>query len=566
MGKTSVEQIMQTIADVNKQVAELTSDSVVIPRVDAINTIRKVIGDTYLRYLFNLSDSNDIERAMLNAPHDQIQKLTQIVSLLTPILLEQPDLSALPGTFCRCLGSNLALQDEFRISNGGNLLRLPKTGDDLQDSVLESVQRIAPTLTMTEWGERAHEGTRIHRLANYFLDDMEQFEHIVNQEQCVQDLDIKIKSLDIKERQLPDSYLSTTSLAILPFTSLLLREGLISSALYYANTLDYKEQAKLLAGTKRAVTEFRNLLSLQTVTTTTLTVLDGAIITDDKDITTAEGILRKPTEYEQKMIMPPNMQTPLIFEADCDNRLLGIGDLRKIFDAEDSEPFADFRWFGKNSKTTRPGSFATDASTLGIQLQAAMILASNNPDACVAHICGYWAPVTFSSMGFIFNVRQQVTTPGPPKAPIKFSTSEFQKWFDALTDAPLPDITLSRLVEAFSDARNNKDALDDLLIVVETIFGAKNETVFKLSVCTAKLLSPTDEITRHDKYKEMRDAYSLRSDIVHGNKKKYNPEREKEILDSLRLNVKKLLKTLLSERTDILFASQDERIKKVALS
>lgn len=131
-------------------VSTMFDTNILLPRDIAMNLLRRSLGDRFLMYLLNLSKEDELEKALEKIPLGRFNKLTLIMVLATPVLLENPDLSTVPGTFCRSFEKEISLLDEIRMQNGAVPYLVPVTGDELYNHLVKDAQQIFPTLLMTE--------------------------------------------------------------------------------------------------------------------------------------------------------------------------------------------------------------------------------------------------------------------------------------------------------------------------------------------------------------------------------------------------------------------------------
>ena len=88
-------------------------------------------------------------------------------------------------------------------------------------------------------------------------------------------------------------------------------------------------------------------------------------------------------------------------------------------------------------------------------------------------------------------------------------------------------IAQRRLTRAMEDELD-EDRLLDVMIAAEAIFGdkeSKAEIKFKFALRSAYILAPNDPGLRRSIFEDMKSAYDVRSDIVHGSKPKENKHK-----------------------------------------
>lgn len=80
-------------------------------------------------------------------------------------------------------------------------------------------------------------------------------------------------------------------------------------------------------------------------------------------------------------------------------------------------------------------------------------------------------------------------------------------------------IAITRLLRAVSEIKPRpEDTLIDAIVVWENIFGTPQESTMRITFSMARILAQTPD-ERRDRWKEFKDIYTLRSDVVHGNDK-----------------------------------------------
>lgn len=77
------------------------------------------------------------------------------------------------------------------------------------------------------------------------------------------------------------------------------------------------------------------------------------------------------------------------------------------------------------------------------------------------------------------------------------------------------DVAIRRMNAALAERRNVEDILVDAVIVWENLFGAKTETLLRVTASMARMLG-TSETERHSLHKKYKDIYGFRSHLVHG--------------------------------------------------
>lgn len=107
--------------------------------------------------------------------------------------------------------------------------------------------------------------------------------------------------------------------------------------------------------------------------------------------------------------------------------------------------------------------------------------------------------------------------------PHQLSEDEVDRWTEWMKRSwqfydQIP-ISVTRILRAVSEVKPRpEDTLIDAIIVWENIFGAPQEATLRITFSMARILED-DPAKRRDRWKEFKDIYTLRSDIVHGNER-----------------------------------------------
>ena len=554
----------KTMLDHLEKMVTMLDANILLPRDIAMNLLRRSLGDRLLMYLLNLSDKSDLDNALDNLSLDRFTKLTQIMVLATPVLLENPDLSTVPGTFCRTFGEKVSLLDEIRMQNGGVAYIPPDTGDGLCDHLTEDAQRIFPTLLMTEWGSGLNTGNRFDRLGNFFQDRQAEFEDLLYQEKCIEDLLNDCEKHLTRHSSLDGLCVSTAFLPVLPLSTQNLKKAILSDAFYRANTLDVENDREVVnKAVKESLQNFRTLLSHGKGEVTCVAIFDTVRLLGNASINLGGGELRLGTDYEKQMLLPKGLDQPLVYVAKFDDELLGVGEISKIIEATDSKTFPQcFHMYKEDSEGFSWVGGVFNDSTI---IQASIILANADVGHNTVKLCGQCFLVPYGFIVNEFKASEDDHAIFKKRQAVEVDLEEVKKWFDLLKAFDFPLIILRRLVIAFSERQNHEDAVLDLLIVLESLFGSSTETSFKLSLCIAKLLNPTNRSARESMFNQMKVAYDFRSKIVHGAKKNPKKHNGEDILAFLHKTTINLIKVLLTEKSDLLRIKSDKRINAVAL-
>jgi Apea-like HEPN len=126
------------------------------------------------------------------------------------------------------------------------------------------------------------------------------------------------------------------------------------------------------------------------------------------------------------------------------------------------------------------------------------------------------------------------------------------EWYARLSTAHVDriELGLTRTMRAIAERREPSDVLVDSVIAWESMFGSRQgEPTLRVTTSMAKLLETTDQ-AREQLRRKLVDIYSLRSDIVHGNRHLKESEYAK-CQEALDLAVR-AIRVLVTDRTDIL--------------
>jgi hypothetical protein len=124
------------------------------------------------------------------------------------------------------------------------------------------------------------------------------------------------------------------------------------------------------------------------------------------------------------------------------------------------------------------------------------------------------------------------------------------------------DVAIRRTISGMTSRGDPSDALVDLIIGWENLFGANQELSFRISASIAWILG-ADATARRVLQKQCADIYTDRSKIVHG--EALQPERVQRSLTGARDITLRLLRTLFTARRDVLALTSGEKRSKAAI-
>jgi hypothetical protein len=155
------------------------------------------------------------------------------------------------------------------------------------------------------------------------------------------------------------------------------------------------------------------------------------------------------------------------------------------------------------------------------------------------------------------------------RLPIVLSTvevSSWQEWIKHCVGADLRHLGLAitRTLRALTERRDASDTLIDSVIAWESLFGATNESVLRVSASLAKLLHSPGE-KRHQARSQYQKIYNLRSNIVHGNKLKATPEQIDEYAQLAASAALEAIGILLTGRRELLAMESADRSVRILL-
>lgn len=537
----------------------LNDSALLIPRDDAISFIRKTLGDPFLAYLLNIDSEEEFEQSLASIPTKSFSQIYLMTTLLVPILLESPEYSTLPGTLCRQFGKNISLLEEIRMENGAAPLQKRQTEDPLLDFIIDIAQRILPTFTLLEWSEGLDPGSKIDRYNNLFEEDLMVFESLLNREPGIETLIHNCEGETNKS--LNDLCIATTLFPVMPLNVLSIEKSLLINIFLEADVINIQERGKIETAAKKVIEDFRIFINRTPIETKLFLLFDDAEFIDSFEVFQGNGILRPPTGFEKRVIVPKEIDNPLVFIATFDDELLTTGCTTEVLQSKEN-----FDVFNRSSE--RPDGFhlLANADSLIKNIQFAILLAQEDDAQRTADACGAWPlmPHTFINTRFTIN-KDSFQLDSDKAKPIKISQQEFNRWIALIQQSNFPPIAIRRIVKAFSKQQQN-DSLLDLLIALDCLFGAQSEITFKLSLCVSKLLHPEDEQARRAVFDVVKDAYEMRSKIVHGEKIKKGAEEQDRIFSEIRKVVIRVCRCLLTTHGELLSLPNSERIKQVALS
>lgn len=548
---------------VQSQLEDSLSDMVLVPSDDAINMLRRCLGDEYLAYLLNAEAKDQVPELMSALPRDQLQMLTEIMVLAIPVLLENPDFTTLPGAFCCSHGVGLPLQNYFRTLNGGAKVINDPSGDKLVEHLQNDAVLILPTLTMLEWGDCCDSGSRFKRLQNFYVETRDEFSTLLLQELAAtgwrQKLGEAADALYLEEQLCA----TTTALPVMPLSVLDIKRALLSRAFYEAGTLDYRSGGgRLRSSVSASVCALREMLSGGEVDLPFLMVFEGIKPSTDKTIWLEDGFLRAPTEYEIRMVLPKGVENPMVFAACLSEKLIDLCPSSQVYGDDEAKLVEKVDRFHKEAGKPTWFRYFNEVST---RLRMAILLASDEAHPAVAMVRGCWFYSPLIPCDLQYPDEKKGLLPWELNIGKQFDPDEVTVWYNALMETELPDSTMHRVVMAFSERSRPLDAILDLLIALEGLLGSKTEVSYKLSLFVAKVLHPDDIEKREQCFELVKEAYDVRSTTVHGGSVNAKKHDDAQILSELSIVVLRLFRVLLGERRDLLALSPRKRATRAAL-
>lgn len=157
---------------------------------------------------------------------------------------------------------------------------------------------------------------------------------------------------------------------------------------------------------------------------------------------------------------------------------------------------------------------------------------------------------------------------GPSIAPrLLARTDDVERWTAAIHEHRRPsiDVAIRRTISASTHRMDQVDALVDLVIAWENLFGSrKGEPTLRISASLAWLLG-SDPESREVVRAQVVKIYALRSDIVHGNREVKPAEAAASLQDARRLTLE-AWRRLFADRADLLaLRNGDERSRDLMM-
>lgn len=138
-------------------------------------------------------------------------------------------------------------------------------------------------------------------------------------------------------------------------------------------------------------------------------------------------------------------------------------------------------------------------------------------------------------------------------------------WFKRLQEIDFSQIEFicSRILVGLSERSEAADAIVDLMIAIESIFGSSGSAItFKVSAAVAALLEKDLE-ERKSVFTRFKQLYRTRSRIVHGDLGEIaSIERDLRDLANYAL---KVIEKLIGDRKDVLEEKADKRVEMILL-
>lgn len=225
----------------------------------------------------------------------------------------------------------------------------------------------------------------------------------------------------------------------------------------------------------------------------------------------SEGvIIRKPTLIDKVAFWGDTAEPTMIVEI-TDN--VHILDSYLMSEEDPSKPFARYDKY-KNIIN----QFYREQQKKINNVRLAMLLASKDD--------------TFIAPGYVFTTSLNPISMNRNSAisPYKWSSVRYEKqtidesraieihkWLLKLNRLPDSfDVSVKRLISASTERLDDADAFIDAVMVWENLFGAKQETTFRISSALSMALEPHDKIKRKELLGEIKQLYEKRSRLVHG--------------------------------------------------
>lgn len=188
---------------------------------------------------------------------------------------------------------------------------------------------------------------------------------------------------------------------------------------------------------------------------------------------------------------------------------------------------AQMQSFFSEGKCLVDEKFFTEMRLLVKNVRLALVLAlSDHKRAFPSFVAGdYLITSTGNLNSFIFPDPTSNHKPIVTKLDQK-SVNKLSIKYLTIVDADLSsvEVAIKRLLSAVCSRDNDDDALIDAVMCWENIIGSEAEVTFRTCASIAKLLKK-DETCGLEVYKDLKEVYSARSSLVHGNSK-YKTEPE----------------------------------------
>lgn len=535
------------------------SEFVLVPKADAANLLKTSLGEEFLRYILNLDESSDINEKLVNLPDDQLCMLTQMMILAIPVIIDNPDLSTIPGTFSRRISSNDTVANQFRRANGGAVETPVVFEDDLLQYFSCRIRELLPSLKIREYPISSDTQARQDRLANFISDDLAELESVLLKEPAVNKL---LASISVDPCDPIGSVFIFAPPCIMGNLALpSIKQALLHDTLYELSIIEPDMRGasdSIRSSLSISANRFREILSGTETGIQVAVIFSNVIPSNNSPINIAGDVLAKPSSFEKRFIIPQGLNEPLVLRTSMNIRMAAVGGSEVQLD----NPSSMQSFLNQVSKADLNMSEFNRIMDQVTLLRTSMILSSVGTSLARVRYCGSY----FSNP--LIPIKSHISTHSSNEVPLRHGPTEFDnarltEWFQLLEHSKIPSNALRRFVRAIADRESLEDSFVDLMIFVESLFSENQDTTFKISLCVSKILGEENREARQAKFRKMKMLYKTRSAIVHGRQAALGKlDQQLSELEDIAVD---LLKSLLTTHAFVLETKLENRIELLAL-
>ncbi|MFJ3989924.1 hypothetical protein ACIPWY_14860 [Streptomyces sp. NPDC090032] len=526
--------------------------------IDVKGLLIVAYGEEFIRYVLNISDSEDLDEFPVNKPEEVINLLVQFALQSAQTGYVDVNLMASAQLATYLPEHEMSLVVYYRKLCGGVIDEKPSADDDPVFSALNLIARdiwplylISPPRGRRGIGFFAANSSVIFRhpelngLSQAFMDDSSLS---------------KLFPDGASDRVAPEPMMESAEWVMTSGhsgTRQLL--GVLTQLLYDARLRVMLEGKRLTLddlsrALKVSLDVLRRLADGQTVEVPAVIGFSGIKLLEGQSIEFTDGTLRSVRPDEMDHLLSGSGNAGAVYETTYPLRLLHAS--RGDLSASDwHKPFQKYR--ARIDEAIRSFEYSLEKVRLSLLLcsDGSNLIAPKEESRLL------FDPTTLGGIAQ-WSVSEHI----PSNTEIADGKSdEVVEMYDLIRKkhSESLNIAMKRLLSAASSRRDSNDALIDALIAWENMFGTRSETTFRVTASLAKILEGEAD-ARRDLQRELNKLYAVRSSMVHGAKEP-GPEAAAANRDRVIRVAIDGLRCLYRERPDLLAMPSEERSKAVLL-